>query len=43
MPASDPFLHAKIDSLHDTPMQRKLRKLAPMPVGCVFLPWPGMT
>jgi beta-galactosidase len=24
-------------------MQRKLRHLAPMPVGCVFLPWPGMT
>lgn len=24
-------------------MQRKLRKMAPMPVGAVFLPWPGMT
>ena len=24
-------------------MQRKLRKLAPLPVGAVFLPWPGMT
>ena len=40
---SDPFLHRLIDHLHDSPMQRKLRRLAPMPVGSVFLPWPGMT
>lgn len=39
----DPFLHRRIDALRDTPMQRRLRRLAPMPVGCVFLPWPGMT
>jgi beta-galactosidase len=26
-----------------TRMQQKLRKMAPMPVGVVFLPWPGMT
>jgi beta-galactosidase len=42
-PASDPFLHRRIEALTDTPMQRKLRRLAPMPVGCVFLPWPGLT
>lgn len=41
--ASDPFLRQRILDLTDTPMQRKLRKLAPMPVGAVFLPWPGMT
>ncbi len=29
--------------LHDTPMQRKFRQMAPMPIGCVFLPWPGLT
>lgn len=39
----DPFLHQRILDLTDTPMQRKLRKMAPMPVGAVFLPWPGMT
>lgn len=32
-----------IHELTDTRMQRKLRKMAPMPVGAVFLPWPGMT
>ncbi len=41
--SNDPFLHKVIDNLHDTPMQRKLQRLAPMPVGVVFLPWPGMT
>lgn len=41
--APDPFLRQRILDLTDTPMQRKLRKLAPMPVGAVFLPWPGMT
>jgi beta-galactosidase len=29
--------------MNETPMQRKLRALAPMPAGVVFLPWPGMT
>ena len=43
MSNSDPFLHQRILELTDTPMQRKLRKMAPMPVGAVFLPWPGMT
>jgi beta-galactosidase len=37
------FLHDLYARIHDTPMQRKLRKLAPMPAGVVFLPWPGMT
>lgn len=40
---TDPFLHKLYDRLHDTPMQRKLRRIAPMPVGSVFLPWPGLT
>ena len=39
----DPFLIKKIHELTDTRMQRKLRNMAPMPVGAVFLPWPGMT
>jgi beta-galactosidase len=44
MPKSDdPFLHKLIDRLHDTPLQRKFRRMAPFPVGAVFLPWPGMT
>ena len=43
MSTSDPFLQQRILDLTDTAMQRKLRKLAPMPVGAVFLPWPGMT
>ena len=43
MSASDPYLQQRILDLTDTAMQRKLRKMAPMPVGAVFLPWPGMT
>ncbi len=43
MPADDPFLSKLYDQLHATPMQQRLRRMAPMPVGCVFLPWPGMT
>ena len=39
----DPFLNKLYDSLHDSPMQRKIRDLAPMPFGVVFLPWKGMT
>lgn len=42
-PNRDPFLSDKIRTLHDTPMQRKFRQLAPMPIGCVFIEWPGMT
>jgi beta-galactosidase len=37
------FLVELYDKLNDAPMQQKFRRLAPMPVGCVFLPWPGMT
>jgi len=35
-----PQLYGK---LHDTPMQRKFRRIAPIPVGVVFQEWPGMT
>ncbi len=42
-PHGHDFLHQRIAELHQTPMQRKLRELAPMPCGVVFLPWPGMT
>jgi beta-galactosidase len=37
------FLRETYDQLHATPMQQKLRKIAPMPVGVVFIEWPGMT
>lgn len=43
MSESDPYLRQRILDLAETPMQRKLRKMAPMPIGAVFLPWPGMT
>ena len=39
----DEFYHDLYDSMHDSPMQRKLRKLAPVPYGVVFLPWAGCT
>ncbi len=39
----DPFLTELYDRLHDSPMQRKFRRIAPMPFGIVFLPHPGMT
>ncbi len=41
--AQDEFYHELYDSMHDSPMQQKFRKLAPMPYGVVFLPWAGMT
>ncbi|HYO83038.1 MAG TPA: hypothetical protein VES20_16645 [Bryobacteraceae bacterium] len=41
--ADDPFLHKLYDSLHDSPMQAKFRRIAPMPFGAVFLPWNGVT
>ncbi len=41
--SGDPFLTDLYDQLHQTPMQHKLRTLAPMPVGVVFIEWPGMT
>jgi beta-galactosidase len=31
------------DRRHDTPLQRKFRRIRPMPVGVVFIEWPGMT
>ena len=37
------FYHDLYDSMHDSPMQQKFRKLAPMPYGVVFLPWAGCT
>ncbi len=37
----DPFLHKLYDSLHDSPMQQKFRKLAPMPAGVVYVQQPG--
>lgn len=36
-------LHELHDARHLTPMQQKLRALAPMPVGCVFIAWPEIT
>ena len=41
--ADDEFLTQLYDKLHDSPLQRKFRDLAPMPFGVVFLPWKGMT
>ena len=43
MAAPDPFLTKLYDKLHDTPTQRKFRRIAPIPVGVVFQEWPGMT
>lgn len=37
------YLVELYDRLHETPMQRKFRQIRPMPVGCVFIQWPGMT
>lgn len=39
----DEFMHALYDKMHDSPMQQKIRKIAPMPFGVVFLPWAGCT
>jgi beta-galactosidase len=43
MPLPKDFLVEQYDRLNDTPMQRKMRRLAPMPIGCVFIQWPEMT
>ncbi len=40
---TDPFLHAAVDALHDSPMQQKFRAIRPWPVGVVFIEHPGMT
>ncbi|MEI7833665.1 MAG: beta-galactosidase trimerization domain-containing protein, partial [bacterium] len=37
------YLHGLYDRLNETPMQRKFRSMAPMPIGCVFIQWPDMT
>ncbi len=39
----DEFLTELYDQLHDSPMQQKIREIAPMPYGVVFLPWAGCT
>ncbi len=40
---SDTLLVELYDRLHDSPVQRKFRQICPIPVGCVFIQWPGMT
>jgi beta-galactosidase len=39
----DEFLTSLYDKLHDSPMQQKIKQIAPMPFGVVFLPWAGCT
>ena len=41
--SSDPHLRQVYDRLHQTPMQEKFRRIAPMPIGVVFIERPGMT
>lgn len=41
-PKSDPFLTELYDRLHDTPQQRKMKRIHPWPVGCVFIQRPEM-
>nr|MCU0341379.1 beta-galactosidase [Spirosomataceae bacterium] len=38
--SNDPYLTRLYDSLHDSPMQQKFRKLAPMPAGVVYVQAP---
>lgn len=38
---NDPYLHQRYDALHDSPMQQKFRKLAPMPAGVVYVQQPN--
>lgn len=35
--SDDPFLHRHYDALGDSPLQRKLRRLCPLPVGVVYV------
>lgn len=35
------FMHQKYDELHDSPMQQKFRKIAPVPAGVVYIQRPG--
>ncbi|MGC9346592.1 MAG: beta-galactosidase trimerization domain-containing protein [Anaerolineae bacterium] len=39
--SNDDFLLEKYNELYDTPIQRKFRRIRPMPVGVVFIQWPG--
>lgn len=41
--SNDEFMQNLYDKLHDSPMQQKIREIAPMPFGVVFLPWAGCT
>jgi beta-galactosidase len=43
MPNPDEFLSDLYDSFHLTTMQQKLRRIAPMPVGVVFIQHPDMS
>jgi len=43
MSPHDPFLGERYLRLNETPMQRKLRRLRPWPVGVVFIERPGMS
>jgi beta-galactosidase len=38
---NDPFLQKKYARLHDSPLQQKFRRLAPIPVGAVFIQQAG--
>lgn len=40
---NDGFMVELYDGLHDTPTQQKFCKIAPMPVGVVFIQAPDMT
>jgi beta-galactosidase len=36
-------MHDQYFAINDSPLQRRFRRMAPMPIGCVFVEWPGMT
>jgi beta-galactosidase len=38
---ADEYLHGLYDRLHDSPMQQKFRRLAPVPAGVVYVQQPG--
>ncbi|MFP4355714.1 MAG: beta-galactosidase trimerization domain-containing protein [Phycisphaerae bacterium] len=40
---SHPFCRDVYDQIHQTPQQEKFRRIHPMPLGVVFVEWPGMT
>lgn len=39
--SSDPYLTHLYDRLHDSPIQAKFRRIAPMPIGAVYVQRPG--